>query len=94
VLHDDSHLNRFNLRYVPHSLEADQKPSPFELSRGLLQIVKQEQQDDFEHILTGDESLSFLNILNIRAGAQIQMTYLKCQSKNSIRKVAHFDYLG
>jgi hypothetical protein len=55
VLHDDLHLEKFNLRYVPHSLEADQKRSRVELSRELVQILEQDQQYEFEHILTGDE---------------------------------------
>jgi hypothetical protein len=59
VLHDDLHLEKFNLRCVPHSLEADQKPLRVELSRELLQIVKQDQQYGFERILTGDKAGSF-----------------------------------
>jgi hypothetical protein len=59
VLHDDLHLEKFNLRYVPHSLEADQKRWRVELPRGLLQILEQDQQYEFEHILTGDESWFF-----------------------------------
>jgi hypothetical protein len=68
LLHDDLHLEKFNLRSVPHSLEADQTRSPVELSRGLLQIVEQDQRDDFEHILTLDKSWLFRNIFSIRAG--------------------------
>jgi hypothetical protein len=59
VLRDDLHLEKFNLRYVPHSLEADQKRSRVELSRELLQVLEQDQQYEFEHILTGDESWFF-----------------------------------
>jgi hypothetical protein len=77
VLHDDLHLEKFNLRAVPHSLEADQKWSRIELSRELLQILKQDQQYEFEHILTADKSEFFLNILIIRARPQIQTRYLK-----------------
>jgi hypothetical protein len=40
VIRDGLHLEEFNLRYVPHSLEADQKPSLVELSRDLLQILE------------------------------------------------------
>jgi hypothetical protein len=43
VVHDDLHLEKFNLRYVPTSLEADQKPSRADLSRELLQIFEQDQ---------------------------------------------------
>jgi hypothetical protein len=59
VLHNDLHLERFNFCYVPHSLEADQKRSRVELSRELLQILEQNQQYEFEYILTGDESWFF-----------------------------------
>jgi hypothetical protein len=44
VLHNDLHLEKFNLPSVPHSLEADQKQSRVELSRRLLQILEQDQQ--------------------------------------------------
>jgi hypothetical protein len=60
ALHDDLHLEKFNLRSVPYSLEADQKPSRVELSGEFLQILGQDQQDKFEHILTGDKSWFFL----------------------------------
>jgi hypothetical protein len=43
VLHDDLYLEKFNLYYVPHSLEADQKRSRVELSRELLQMLEQDQ---------------------------------------------------
>jgi transposase len=59
LLHDDLHLEKFNLCYVPHSLEDDQKRSRVELFRVLLQILEQDQQQKFEHILRGDESWFF-----------------------------------
>jgi hypothetical protein len=68
VLHEDLHLEKFNLHHVPHSLGADQKLSRVELSRELLHILEQEQHYEFEHILTGDESWFFLNIFIIRTG--------------------------
>jgi hypothetical protein len=94
VLYDDLHLEKFHLRHVPPSVEADQKRSRVELSRALLQILEQDQQYGFEYILTRDESWFLLNIFFIRAGRQIQLTFLKFRSKNSIGKVPHFDYLG
>jgi hypothetical protein len=59
MLQDDLHLEKFNLRYVLHSLEVDQKPSRVELSRELLPILEQDQQYEFEHILAGNESWFF-----------------------------------
>jgi DNA polymerase III epsilon subunit-like protein len=56
ALQDDLYLKKFYLYHVPHSLESDQKRSRVELSRQLLQILEQDQQYEFEHILTGDES--------------------------------------
>jgi hypothetical protein len=43
VLHNDLYLEKFNLRHVLHSLEADQKRSQVELSGELLQILEQDQ---------------------------------------------------
>jgi hypothetical protein len=86
VLHDDLHLEKFNLRYVPHLLEADQKRWRTELPRALLQILEQDQQYEFKHMLTGDKSWSPLDIFIIRAEPQNQKTRLKFRSKNSIRK--------
>jgi hypothetical protein len=40
LLHDDLHLEKFNLPYVPHSLRADRKRSRVSLSRELLQILE------------------------------------------------------
>jgi hypothetical protein len=94
VLHDDVNLEKFNLRYVPHSLEADQKRSHLELSREFLQILEEDQQYEFEHMLTGDERWFFRNISIIRAEPQIQMTRLKFRSKNFNPKSVSFQLFG
>jgi transposase len=52
VLHDDVHLEKFHLGYVLRSLEAEQKRSRVELSRGLPGILEENQQYEFEHILS------------------------------------------
>jgi hypothetical protein len=67
-VYNDLHLEKFNVRGVPHSMEADQKWSRVELSRELLQILEQDRQHEFEHMLTGDKSWFFLNIFIIRVG--------------------------
>jgi hypothetical protein len=59
VVHDDLYLEKFNLHSVVLSLAADQKRSRVEPSRELLQILEQDQQYEFEHILRGDESWFF-----------------------------------
>jgi hypothetical protein len=94
VLHDDLHSEEFNLWYVRHSLEAGQKRSRVEFSRELLQILKQDQQYEFEHILTGDERWFFLNVFIVHVGPQIQRASLKFRSKKFNLKVPHCDYLG
>jgi hypothetical protein len=81
MFHNDLHLEKFNLRHIPHSLKADQKRSRVEPSRELLQILERDQQNEFGHISIKDESWFFLNIFIIRAGPQIQMTCLKFQGK-------------
>jgi hypothetical protein len=60
VLYDDLRLEKFNLRDIPHSLEDDQKRSRVDLSEELLEILQQDGQYNFQHILTGDESWFFL----------------------------------
>jgi sensor histidine kinase regulating citrate/malate metabolism len=79
------HFEKFSLRCVPHSLETDQRRLRVKFWRELLQVLEQDQQYEFEHILTGDK-ICFLNIFIIRAGPKIQMTCLKFRSKSSIRK--------
>jgi hypothetical protein len=59
VPHHDLHLEKFNFRYVPHTLESNQKRPRVEHSRELFQILEQDQQNEFEHLLTGDKSLFF-----------------------------------
>jgi hypothetical protein len=66
------------------------KASRVELSREFLQIIEQDQQYEFQHILTGDESWFFWNIFIIRAGPQTQMTCLKFRSKKFNPKSASF----
>jgi hypothetical protein len=65
-----------------------------ELSREILRILEQDQQHEFEHILTGEESWFFLNIFIVRAGPQIQMTCLKFPSKKFNPKSASFRLSG
>jgi hypothetical protein len=64
VLHDDLHLKKFNLCCVLHSLEADLKRLRVELSRELLQTAEQNQQYEFEYILTRDESWFFFEYVH------------------------------
>jgi transposase len=60
ILHNDLGLTKLHLRWVPHTLNADQKNERMSLSSQLLAILQQEQQIEFERVLTGDESWFFL----------------------------------
>jgi hypothetical protein len=94
VLHNDLRLKKFNLLDVPHSLEADQKRSQVELSREVLQILEQDQQYEFEHILTGNESWFFFEYFHDSCGTQIGVTCLKFRSKNFNLKSTSFRLFG
>jgi hypothetical protein len=59
VLNDDLYSEKVNLRCVSHSLEVDQKRPRVKLSRELLQILEQDQQYEFGHILTRGKSWFF-----------------------------------
>jgi hypothetical protein len=94
LLHDDLHFEKFDLCSIPHWLEADEKGLRWQLARELLQMHEQDQQYEFKHILTRDESWFFWNIFIIRAGSQIQMTHLKFSSKTFDPKRASFRLFG
>jgi hypothetical protein len=93
VLHDDLHLEKFNLRYVLYLQEANQKRSRVELFRELLQILEQDQQYEFEHILTGVESRFFFEYFHHSCSAA-NPDDVPEMSKQKIQSVSHFDYLG
>jgi hypothetical protein len=49
-----------NLRWMPRDLDSAQQQSRVRLSRTLLEMLRQEQQNNFDHVITGDESRFFL----------------------------------
>jgi hypothetical protein len=56
ILHEVLHLQKFNLRWVPHSLSDDQKAGRVSISGEMLRILESEERHNFDTILTGDES--------------------------------------
>jgi hypothetical protein len=59
----------FNLIWVPHKFDADHETERWVRSEELLQILEKCQQINFVTLLTGDESLSFLEHLESRIWA-------------------------
>jgi transposase len=60
ILHDALGLKKFHLRWVPHSLTPNQKSERVTLSGQLLRELEESQADNFERVITGDESWFFL----------------------------------
>jgi hypothetical protein len=56
ILHEVLRLKKFNLRWVPHSLDDSQKAERVSLSADLLKILLEDQETFFANVLTGDES--------------------------------------
>jgi hypothetical protein len=55
ILHDVLHVKKFNLWWVPHSLDDAQKAERVSLSTNLLRVLKENQKTGFANIITGDE---------------------------------------
>jgi transposase len=60
ILHDELGLKKLHLRWVPHTLDQAGKNERVTYSRALLEQLTEAQQDDFQHVVTGDESWFFL----------------------------------
>jgi transposase len=60
----DLALQKFNLRWVPHRLDSTQKQNRVTFSRALLEVLRREQQNNFDHVITGDESWFFIHYPN------------------------------
>jgi histone-lysine N-methyltransferase SETMAR len=70
ILRKDLGLHKFNLRWVPHTLDETQKRNRVTLCSQLLTIFQQDQQNNFERIITGDESWFYLQYANESAWAE------------------------
>jgi hypothetical protein len=92
VLHDNLHLEEFNLRYVPHSLKANQRRWRVKLFREPLQILEHDQQYEFERILTGDKSWFFFDYFHHLCWAAnpddaLEIPKQKIQSKKCLNSI-------
>jgi transposase len=59
ILHDVLQVKKFNLRWVPHSLDDAQKAERVSLSTDILRVLKENQKTDFVNIIAGDKSLFY-----------------------------------
>jgi transposase len=60
ILHDSLGLKKLHLRWVPHTLSANQKSERVTYSRLLAKALEKEQPNKFQRVITGDESWFFL----------------------------------
>jgi transposase len=60
ILYDDLWMKKFDLRWGPHTLDANQKAEQVVLSHELLAVPETSRPTGFQNILTGDESWFFL----------------------------------
>jgi transposase len=60
ILHDNLGMKKLNLRWVPHSLDANQKGERVALSHELLAVLERDRRNQFRNVVTGDESWFFL----------------------------------
>jgi transposase len=64
ILREDLALQELKLRWVPHTLDSTQKQNRVTFSRALLEVLSREQQNNFDHVITGDEPWFFLHYPN------------------------------
>jgi hypothetical protein len=55
ILHNVLHLKKFNLQWVPHSLDDAQNAEQLSLSTDFLRVIKENQKNGFAQVRTGDE---------------------------------------
>jgi hypothetical protein len=61
ILHDESGLQKFHLRCVPHALSSNQKSTRISHSSLLLEVLEEAQRTGSERVIIGDESWFFLS---------------------------------
>jgi histone-lysine N-methyltransferase SETMAR len=64
ILREDLALQKFTLRWVPHRLHSTQKQNRVTFSSALLEVLRREQQNNFDLVITGDESWFFVHYPN------------------------------
>ena len=60
ILHDNLGMKKFNLRWVPHALNSNQKAERVTLSHEILAVLESNRRNSFRSVITGDESWFFL----------------------------------
>jgi S-adenosylmethionine:diacylglycerol 3-amino-3-carboxypropyl transferase len=61
ILPEDLAPQKFNPRWVPHTLDSARKQNRVTFSGALLEVLRREQQNNFDRVITGDESSFFLD---------------------------------
>jgi hypothetical protein len=64
ISHDVLHSKKFNLRWVPHSLDDTPKAERISLSADLVRVLKENQKTEFGNFITGDESWFYFEHLH------------------------------
>jgi hypothetical protein len=70
ILHDVLYFEKFNLRWVPHSLDSNQKAERVTLSHRLLEILEKDEENDFYNVLAGYEFWFYLEYSHESATAE------------------------
>jgi hypothetical protein len=56
ILHDNLGIKKFNLRRVPHTLNSTEKAERVTLSHEILAVLESDRRNNFQNVITGDES--------------------------------------
>jgi hypothetical protein len=56
ILHEVLLLQKFNLRWIPHTLGGNQKVERVALSSELFEILTNQGRNEFDQVIAGDES--------------------------------------
>jgi hypothetical protein len=63
ILHDVLRLQKFNLRWIPSSLDDAHKAERVSLSTDILRVLKEHQRNEFAQIITGDNSWFYFDYI-------------------------------
>jgi hypothetical protein len=77
ILYDVLHRENFTLRWVPHSLDSNQKAERVTFSHRLLEVLKKDGENNFQNSLTGDESCFISSIYMTQRGLYPEMRFGK-----------------
>jgi transposase len=90
ILREDLALQKFNLRWVPDTLDSAQKQNRVTFSHALLEVLRREQRTNFDYVITGDEACFFLHYPNesVWAGSRDEIPVRIKQASNWHRNVS------